>query len=187
MLLLSSAHGCAEPLARGCTTPLSLFRYWRGLRFCAWRRLKVARAGHASFTVRPARASARTRAPLPPCRYTFSLEDAIDDCPEYLVHLPTLEELGAKFGLRVVRATGKAGRCGEATPRIAAIEHRLARTLSSAVSDADCKAEGCACRFPPDLEGVLRSLPIQERLLPIGPHESIQQCAWFQRSLRWGE
>ncbi len=147
----------------------------------------MARAGHASFTVRPARASARTRAPLPPCRYTFSLEDAIDDCPEYLVHLPTLEELGAKFGLRVVRATGKAGRCGEATPRIAAIEHRRARTLSSAVSDADCKAEGCACRFPPDLEGVLRSLPIQERLLPIGPHESIQQCAWFQRSLRWGE
>lgn len=39
-------------------------------------------------------------------RYTFRLEDAIDDCPEYLVHLPTLEELGAKFGLRVVRATG---------------------------------------------------------------------------------
>ena len=50
----------------------------------------------------------RRRTDLPRFRYVFSLKDAIDDCPEYLVPLPTLEELGAKFGLRIVRATGYA-------------------------------------------------------------------------------
>lgn len=34
--------------------------------------------------------------------YYFKLQDAIeDDCPEYLVHIPTFQMLGAEFGLRL--------------------------------------------------------------------------------------
>ncbi len=32
-------------------------------------------------------------------KYWFQLEDAIDDCPEYLVHFPTFEKLAAEYGL----------------------------------------------------------------------------------------
>ncbi|KAI9227679.1 MAG: guanine-N(7)-methyltransferase domain-containing protein, partial [Piptocephalis tieghemiana] len=35
-------------------------------------------------------------------RYHFALEDAIDDCPEYLVHFPTLASLAMEYGLRLV-------------------------------------------------------------------------------------
>jgi mRNA (guanine-N7-)-methyltransferase len=34
--------------------------------------------------------------------YTFRLEDAIDDCPEYLVHFPTLVKLAREYGLVLV-------------------------------------------------------------------------------------
>ncbi|KAJ1976231.1 mRNA cap guanine-N7 methyltransferase [Dimargaris xerosporica] len=36
--------------------------------------------------------------------YSFALQDAIDDCPEYLIHLPTLEDLGRQYNLRLVKA-----------------------------------------------------------------------------------
>jgi len=39
-------------------------------------------------------------------KYYFNLIDAIDDCPEYLVHLPTLQSLCSLFGLELIRATG---------------------------------------------------------------------------------
>jgi len=35
-------------------------------------------------------------------KYYFNLTEAIDDCPEYLVHMPTLENLCSQFGLEVV-------------------------------------------------------------------------------------
>lgn len=35
--------------------------------------------------------------------YVFHLEDAIDDCAEFLVHLPTLERIAAEHGLRIVK------------------------------------------------------------------------------------
>lgn len=46
--------------------------------------------------------------PLKPfgLKYWFNLTDAIDDCPEYLVHLPTLVSLAAMYGLELVEARG---------------------------------------------------------------------------------
>eukprot|EP00736_Rhodelphis_marinus_P008734 Rmarinus@m.26206 len=35
-------------------------------------------------------------------RYLFSMEDAIDDCPEYLVHFPTLVRMAAELDLELV-------------------------------------------------------------------------------------
>ncbi|KAI9011033.1 guanine-7 methyltransferase, isoform CRA_c [Gaertneriomyces semiglobifer] len=35
-------------------------------------------------------------------KYWFELKDAIDDCPEYLVHFPTLIELAKEYGLEPV-------------------------------------------------------------------------------------
>ncbi|KAF9437810.1 mRNA cap guanine-N7 methyltransferase [Entomortierella beljakovae] len=35
-------------------------------------------------------------------KYWFHLEDAIDDCPEYLVHFPTFQSLAAEYGLELV-------------------------------------------------------------------------------------
>ncbi|RKP13181.1 mRNA capping enzyme-domain-containing protein, partial [Piptocephalis cylindrospora] len=35
-------------------------------------------------------------------RYHFALEDAIDDCPEYLVHFPTLTSMALEYGLRLL-------------------------------------------------------------------------------------
>ena len=34
-------------------------------------------------------------------KYHFNLKDAVDDCPEYLVHFPTLVELARVYGLRL--------------------------------------------------------------------------------------
>lgn len=34
-------------------------------------------------------------------RYWFTLTDAIDDCPEYLVHFPTLCAIAAEYGLHL--------------------------------------------------------------------------------------
>jgi len=36
------------------------------------------------------------------CRYLFSLKDAIDNCPEYLVHFPTLVKLAGEYDLELV-------------------------------------------------------------------------------------
>lgn len=38
--------------------------------------------------------------------YVFHLEDAIDDCPEYLVHWPTLCRLAEVAGLRCILRMG---------------------------------------------------------------------------------
>ncbi|KAJ1917041.1 mRNA cap guanine-N7 methyltransferase [Tieghemiomyces parasiticus] len=35
-------------------------------------------------------------------RYRFTLEDAVDDCPEYLVHFPTFERMAAEYGLQLI-------------------------------------------------------------------------------------
>ncbi|KAF9972222.1 mRNA cap guanine-N7 methyltransferase [Actinomortierella ambigua] len=35
-------------------------------------------------------------------KYWFHLEDAIDDCPEYLVHMPTFQTLAEEYGLELV-------------------------------------------------------------------------------------
>ncbi|KAG0228801.1 mRNA cap guanine-N7 methyltransferase [Actinomortierella wolfii] len=35
-------------------------------------------------------------------KYWFHLEDAIDDCPEYLVHMPTFKKLAGEYGLELV-------------------------------------------------------------------------------------
>lgn len=35
-------------------------------------------------------------------KYWFQLEDAIDDCPEYLVHFPTFKRLAEEYGLELV-------------------------------------------------------------------------------------
>eukprot|EP00002_Diphylleia_rotans_P022453 TRINITY_DN4398_c0_g1_i1.p1 TRINITY_DN4398_c0_g1~~TRINITY_DN4398_c0_g1_i1.p1 ORF type:complete len:172 (-),score=26.73 TRINITY_DN4398_c0_g1_i1:91-606(-) len=37
-------------------------------------------------------------------RYTFTLQDAIEACPEYLVHFPTLARLAEEYGFEVVKA-----------------------------------------------------------------------------------
>jgi mRNA (guanine-N7-)-methyltransferase len=36
-------------------------------------------------------------------RYNFSLEQSIDDCPEYLAHQPTLQTLASQYGLELVQ------------------------------------------------------------------------------------
>jgi mRNA (guanine-N7-)-methyltransferase len=35
-------------------------------------------------------------------RYWFQLEDAIDDCPEYLIHQPTLISIAKEYGLKLI-------------------------------------------------------------------------------------
>ncbi|KAF9361723.1 mRNA cap guanine-N7 methyltransferase [Mortierella sp. NVP85] len=35
-------------------------------------------------------------------KYWFQLEDAIDDCPEYLVHFPTFQRLAEEYGLELI-------------------------------------------------------------------------------------
>ncbi|KAF9571781.1 mRNA cap guanine-N7 methyltransferase [Mortierella alpina] len=35
-------------------------------------------------------------------KYWFHLEDAIDDCPEYLVHFPTFQKLAEEYGLELI-------------------------------------------------------------------------------------
>jgi mRNA (guanine-N7-)-methyltransferase len=35
-------------------------------------------------------------------KYYFTLSNAVEDCPEFLVHFPTLEKLAAEYGLRLV-------------------------------------------------------------------------------------
>lgn len=35
-------------------------------------------------------------------KYWFQLEDAIDDCPEYLIHQPSLVSLAKEYGLRLL-------------------------------------------------------------------------------------
>ncbi|KAI8894970.1 guanine-N(7)-methyltransferase domain-containing protein [Globomyces pollinis-pini] len=35
-------------------------------------------------------------------KYWFRLEDAIDDCPEYLIHFPTLQKIAAEYGLECI-------------------------------------------------------------------------------------
>ncbi|CAG8749540.1 13251_t:CDS:2, partial [Acaulospora morrowiae] len=39
-------------------------------------------------------------------KYWFSLEDAIDDCPEYLVHFPTFEKMAEEYGLELIYKHG---------------------------------------------------------------------------------
>ena len=36
-------------------------------------------------------------------KYNFFLADAIDDCPEYLIHFPTLFKICHKNGLKLVQ------------------------------------------------------------------------------------
>ncbi|KAK9727997.1 mRNA cap guanine-N7 methyltransferase [Basidiobolus ranarum] len=36
-------------------------------------------------------------------KYWFTLEDAIDNCPEYLVHFPTFEKLAKEYGLELIK------------------------------------------------------------------------------------
>jgi len=36
------------------------------------------------------------------CKYYFTLEDAVDNCPEYLVHFPTLQQIASDYGLEFV-------------------------------------------------------------------------------------
>ncbi|CAG8670763.1 16827_t:CDS:2 [Dentiscutata erythropus] len=35
-------------------------------------------------------------------KYRFNLEDAINDCPEYLVHFPTFEKMAREYGLELI-------------------------------------------------------------------------------------
>ncbi|KAI9297013.1 mRNA capping enzyme, large subunit [Neoconidiobolus thromboides FSU 785] len=35
-------------------------------------------------------------------KYYFELQDAIEDCPEYLVHFPTFEKLAREYGLKLI-------------------------------------------------------------------------------------
>ena len=52
--------------------------------------------------------------------YKFTLADAVEELPEYLVHRPTLERLAAEVGLHLtmwqVRGTCATRRCGADTP-----------------------------------------------------------------------
>lgn len=40
------------------------------------------------------------------CAYSFTLDEAVEDCTEYLVHLPSFIELAREHGLELVYATG---------------------------------------------------------------------------------
>jgi mRNA (guanine-N7-)-methyltransferase len=44
----------------------------------------------------------RNNFPLFGHKYWFYLKDAINDCPEYLVHFPTFQELASEYGLELV-------------------------------------------------------------------------------------
>ncbi|KAI0244210.1 mRNA cap guanine-N7 methyltransferase [Massospora cicadina] len=48
----------------------------------------------------------RDKFPIFGHKYWFCLEDAIDDCPEYLVHFPTLERLAKEFKLKLIFKKG---------------------------------------------------------------------------------
>ncbi|PRP83451.1 hypothetical protein PROFUN_02831 [Planoprotostelium fungivorum] len=40
------------------------------------------------------------------CTYNFSLVESVDSCPEFLVHIPTLADIGRRYGLELIKCTG---------------------------------------------------------------------------------
>ncbi|KJE96942.1 mRNA cap guanine-N7 methyltransferase 1 [Capsaspora owczarzaki ATCC 30864] len=54
-----------------------------------------------SIKFNPSQYTDKETFPIFGAKYTFSLQEAIEDCPEFLVHLGTLYELAAEYGLEV--------------------------------------------------------------------------------------
>jgi len=40
------------------------------------------------------------------CRYDFTLVESVDKCPEFLVHIPTLADIGKRYGLTLEKCAG---------------------------------------------------------------------------------
>lgn len=66
-----------------------------------WRKAEGKKFGNDLYSVE-FESDDKNDVPLFGAKYNFHL-DGVVDCPEFLVHVPTLEKLALKFGLKLER------------------------------------------------------------------------------------